>query len=383
MRRGQVTWFSYLMVGFFTYLLNIQGNILPFLQAELDLSYRAVSLHFSAIAIGMIAVGLFGHRIIRRLGRRRALWLAAGGISAGAVLLCLAPAPWASIGSCALIGAPGGLIPAMVFALLAEVQGEHRDEAFSECTAVSYIFAIMAPLAMSLCLSLSLGWRSAVLLGLVIGGAIVLPFRNVPIADPPDLPATERASLPAAYWAYWCMLGAVVALEFSVLFWAPAFLERVAGLSSAAAAASAAAFSVAMLTGRLAASALVRRVVAWQLFLAALLVTILGFLVYWGVGGPVVAVVGLFVLGLGIAPLYPLTIGFAIEAAGPQGAAASARFMLAVGLSILSVPALLGGLADEVGLGPAHLMVPGLVTVALVCLAIAKLLQRKSLVAVR
>jgi hypothetical protein len=66
MRRGRVTWFSYLILGFFTYLLNIQGNILPFLQAELDLSYRAVSLHFSAIAIGMIAVGLFGHRIIRR-----------------------------------------------------------------------------------------------------------------------------------------------------------------------------------------------------------------------------------------------------------------------------------------------------------------------------
>ena len=56
------------------------------------------------------------------------------------------------------------------------------------------------------------------------------------------------------------------------------------------------------LTGRLAASVLVRRFVALQLFLAALLVTILGFLVYWGVGWPVVAVVGLFVLGLGIAP---------------------------------------------------------------------------------
>jgi MFS family permease len=184
---------------------------------------RAVSLHFSAIAVGMIAVGLFGHRIIRRLGRRRALWFAAGGASAGAVLLCLAPAAWASIGSCALIGAPGGLIPATVFALLAEAQGEHRDEAFSEGTAVSYVFAILGPLAMSLCLSLSLGWRSAVLLGVVIGGAVVLLLRNVPIADPADLPATERASLPAAYWAYWCMLGAVVALEFSVLFWAPRF----------------------------------------------------------------------------------------------------------------------------------------------------------------
>jgi MFS family permease len=94
-------------------------------------------------------------------------------------------------------------------------------------------------------------------------------------------------------------------------------------------------------------------------------------------------VVGLFVLGLGIAPLYPLSIGFAIEAASPQAAAASARFMLAVGLSILSMPALLGGLADEVGLRPAHLMVPGLVTVALVCLGIAQLLQRRSLVTVR
>jgi hypothetical protein len=52
----------------------------------------------------------------------------------------------------------------------------------------------MAPLAMSLCLSLSLGWRSAVLLGAVIGGVIVLLFRHVPIADPADLPATERAT---------------------------------------------------------------------------------------------------------------------------------------------------------------------------------------------
>jgi MFS family permease len=103
-RRGCVTWYSYLTLGFFTYLLNIQGNILPFLKAELDLSYRAVSLHSSALAAGLIAVGLFGDRVIRRYGRRRALRLGAAGISAGAVLLCLAPVAWASIGSCALMG---------------------------------------------------------------------------------------------------------------------------------------------------------------------------------------------------------------------------------------------------------------------------------------
>ncbi len=136
------------MLGFFTYLLNIQGNILPFLKLELDLSFRAVSLHASAIAAGMIVVGLFGDRLVRRYGRRHVLWLGAAGASLGAILLCLAPAAWASIASCALIGCLGALIPAIVPALLADLHGPGRDVAITEASAVSYAFAIAAPLAM-------------------------------------------------------------------------------------------------------------------------------------------------------------------------------------------------------------------------------------------
>ena len=32
--RGAVIWLAYLIIGFFTYLSSIQGNILPFLRAE-------------------------------------------------------------------------------------------------------------------------------------------------------------------------------------------------------------------------------------------------------------------------------------------------------------------------------------------------------------
>ena len=32
MRRDPATWYGYLLLGFFTFLLNIQGNILPFLH---------------------------------------------------------------------------------------------------------------------------------------------------------------------------------------------------------------------------------------------------------------------------------------------------------------------------------------------------------------
>ena len=41
---------------------------MPFLQAEFALSYRAVSLHSSAIAVGIILVGLLGDRVRRGSG---------------------------------------------------------------------------------------------------------------------------------------------------------------------------------------------------------------------------------------------------------------------------------------------------------------------------
>jgi fucose permease len=81
--------------------------------------------------------------------------------------------------------------------------------------------------------------------------------------------------------------------------------------------------------------------------------------------------VGLFVLGLGVALLYPLTLGLAMGAAGTRADTASARAALAGALGILVTPALLGGVADKVGLRLAHLIVPGLVLVALFCFVIA------------
>jgi hypothetical protein len=44
---------------------------------------------------------------------------------------------------------------------------------------------------------------------------------------------------------------------------------------------------------------------------------------------------------------------------------------------------LLGALADEVGLHRAHLMVPGLVALALICFAVAQALERNAIAAAR
>ena len=157
-QRGDETWYSYLLFGLLNYLLAIQGNVIPFLQVELHLSYRIVSLHSSAIAIGMIVIGLFGERLSRMLGRQKTLWLGAGGMATGAGLLCLAPAAWASIASCGIMGLLSALVPSIVPAFLSDIHKGNRDTAFAEATAISYAFSILAPLATSLCIVLAIGW---------------------------------------------------------------------------------------------------------------------------------------------------------------------------------------------------------------------------------
>ena len=62
--RTRLTWYAYLLSGFFTFIISIQGNIIPFLRDELNLSYAAVSLHPSALAAGMMATGLFTQRVV-------------------------------------------------------------------------------------------------------------------------------------------------------------------------------------------------------------------------------------------------------------------------------------------------------------------------------
>ncbi len=413
------TWYAFLLTGFYIYAVNVQGNVVPFLQAEFALSYRAVSLHSSAIALGIILVGLVGDRVAAALGRRRTLWLGIAGLAGGSLLLCLAPAPpsgalpWASIGACFLIGALGALIPALLPALLADLHGERRAEAYAGQAITAYVFGLAAPLVSGFAIWAGLGWRAAVVFGAVVGIGIALWFRKLPIPEAPRADAAhahkhagKSGHLPAAFWAYWGLLFIGCGLEFCILFWAPAFLERVIGFAPALAATAAAGFPLGALAARIALRVMVRRVALAPLLVAALAAVFLGFLVYWGAGyvagyvaghdlggvAPDVApgrqaaaVLGVFVIGLGVGPLYPLSTNFAIGAApaGVPGARdrASMRMAVAFGLSLLLAPIALGALADEIGLGPAHLALPALILAGYGCFFAGRALEKRALIA--
>jgi mono/diheme cytochrome c family protein len=70
-------------MSFYLYSVNLRGNVVPFLKAEFALGDRAVSLHSSAIAVGIILVGLPRDRVEAGPWRRRTLWLGVGGLAGG------------------------------------------------------------------------------------------------------------------------------------------------------------------------------------------------------------------------------------------------------------------------------------------------------------
>lgn len=377
-QRDAASWYAYLLLAYFTYLVSIQGNIIPYLQADLGLSYGQVSLHTSAIASGTVIVGLFGDRLARRLGRKTTLVFSALGAALGALLLCLAPAVWASVAACLIIGLSGAFIPAMVPAILGDIHGEeYRETAYAESNALCYAFAIVAPLVVALAAAMNWNWRVGMILGAVTGVAITFAYRSTQFPKRGGAETGKGAPLPRAFWAYLTMLAFAVALEFAALLWAPVYFERVIGLSPSTAAAAAGVFFAAMLIGRTGGVPLFRLMSLRTLFFASMATVVVGAIAYWATAIAAVAIVGLAIIGLGISNLFALITSFAMESSGASNRA-STRMMAAPGLALLLSPPLLGVIADHAGLRTAQLMIPVFVACALAAYGAAKLLEKRT-----
>jgi fucose permease len=167
-----------------------------------------------------------------------------------------------------------------------------------------------------------------------------------------------------------------VAIEWSLVFWGADFLNSVVGLSRTNAVTLMSVFFLAMVSGRFAGSRLTRRMPAANLLLLALAVALLGFLLYWLAVIPAANVVGLFVAGLGVANLFPMTLSVATSVAAEQANRASARLSMGGGLAVLIVPLVLGWTADRIGLQDAFGIVVGLFTVAGVVAVMANFIAR-------
>jgi MFS family permease len=358
--RDDLTWLAFGMLGFYNYLLSGLGPLMPSLRKELGLSYTIASLHFSAFAVGMILAGLVGDRGVRRYGRRTVFWTGAAGLVAGAVALTIFHTPVLTVGSVLLMGGVGSLVLILIPAILADRHGENRAVAIVEANILSAATGAMAGLLIGLGEQTPAGWRGALLLSLAIPLFLVIRFGRVSLPEAHPSKARRDVAttgLPLGYWAFWFGVVLAVSIEFSLIFWGADFLVA-AGLSTSAAATTVSLFLWGMVAGRFAGRQAAQLMPTERLLLLALGVSATGFFVYWLVPIALVAVLGLFVAGIGVANLFPLTVALALGAAPGQSNEAGARLTFASGTAILAAPLLLGALADAAGIRLAYGVVP-------------------------
>lgn len=382
--RTRLTWQAYLMISFYSYLLNVLGPLTPFLRDELGLSYTLASLHFSAFAVGMIITGLMLRRVEDRFGMKRLVWGGGLGMGLGTLLLTLGRVPPLTIGGAFLMGLAGVYLVSLMNMVLAERHGEHSAVAFSESAMIASLFSALAPVAVGFFARTGLSWRAALWLVLLALPLLWAVFGRDPVekVDAPSGQAPTREAqaspaqrgdrqargflgLPFVYWLYLLAILLAVAIEFCIIFWAADYLETVSGLARPDAALAVSAFLGAMLVGRGIVSRLLFRMRPALLLLLSLLLTGAGFLLFWLSPGPLAAVLGLVAAGIGNAGVFPILNSLALAQAGGQMVAASGRISLAIGVAVLLLPLLLGRIADVAGIRAAYGLVAALIVLCI------------------
>ena len=232
----------------------------------------------------------------------------------------------------------------------------------------SVIGGVIGPIALSAA-ARTVGWSIGILgaVPLLLVLALVVPASPArDVARPAD---RRESSLGRGYWLAWVYLALCIAAEFSFVAWGAQVAVEQAGLDLADATALGSLFVVGEVLGRLALSTgagaagdVHTRLLGSTLLAAA------GGAILWLAGVPALAGVGMFLGGLGMAAVFPLSTGLAVALAPDAPVTASSRITAASGVAILSAPVLLGVVAGLAGVIAAWALVLGLLAAALVVL---------------
>ncbi|GCE30678.1 hypothetical protein KDA_61620 [Dictyobacter alpinus] len=356
--RNRFTWLAYIALAIFAFLQASPGPIVPFLHSEMHLNYTVDSLHMSGIALGMIIAGLTGDLIVRNWGRRIMFWGGAFGMLVGALLVLFSHHPIFSIAGMFIIGLLGTFLLVTIQATLSDIHGIHRATAITEANVAGSLGAGLAPLCLGGLVLVGAGWRSVLLIPVVVVLLLALCYWKVPVPEAQSYgqkrSVTGRVRLPASFWLYWLALVMGVAAEWGISFWGSGYLINGVGLERTNAAFLMSIFFLASVLGRIIGSRLTQRIAVEKLLLPVLLVALLGFLLFWL--GPTVPlhVVGLFIVGLGVCNLFPFTFASSANRIPQYADLASARAALGGGVAIFVSPLVLGQLADKLDLKRAY-----------------------------
>lgn len=362
-KRGMRVWLVYLMLSLFGYTLNVAGPAVAYLRDELNLNFTQSGMHTSALALGMILMGLVGSALLKRMSEWKALGLSGLGMGVGGLLLVIGKDPVLTLSGLFIMGAVGSLAISTNPAILADEMGEKSPLGVSEANTLSAIISTLAPIAVGYFGAQAISWRPAVYLPGILASLLGLIILISPKFSWKKKPETREQKanlthLPPKFWLVFTMLVFSVAVEFCTIYWASDYMQANLNMAKESATQGVSLFLVGMVIGRMVGSRLLHKIERNKVLLSSIALGFLGFVIFWLSRVESLSIIGLFIAGTGVANLYASMITLCFEAAGKERAAAGAATTLASGVAIFALPFALGSLADLISIRYAVLLIP-------------------------
>lgn len=343
------------------FLLAGLGACVAVLARDLELPTERLALLPSAFAVGLLVIAVIGPLILRSVAISVVLRIGSIICALGGVLIAIAPQYGVAIAGGLCVGLGGALLILIAPLLL---NGPTAAVRLTRVNAFASATGILAPLAIGAVDSLGTTGRLAMLAAVPLLLALAVFAHPTAAAQPEateglaEQEAQDRRQVAAQVARGWLRVVLAVAVEFCFVVWAVARLVA-AGLPMATAALLGSAFPIGMAVGRAIGPIHLR---GWSPMVPGGLLAIAGTLLVSLSDAPLPVTAGLVIAGVGVAPLYPVTIAALVATPGLSPARLAALGASASGVAILIAPAVLAALAGFVDLRTAFLITLPLLT---------------------
>lgn len=354
------TW-SWFVYGF--------GASLALLSDEQGAAAWLAGLHAPALALGGVVGALATPRLTHRFGRGRMMRVAGIGTALAIVWFLLPGLPvggtLAAIFTATLFG---NIVVVTVNSFISVHQGEASPAAYTQNLALAALMGLIAPLAVGAAAATVLGWRVGLLVAVVSFALLeVWRGRRLSVFGTAGEAATHHGGgrLPAV--TYWAVVAGMlyVGAEFCLSLWGVTFLREQTGLGAAAAAAGLGAYLGGLFVGRAFGSGLAARFSSETLMRLSIGSGIVAFMLAWMFTSPVAVLGLLFLTGLCLSLVWPLSLARIMRSAGGNVDRAAALTLAFTTAAIGLAPFALGAMVGSVSVRTAFLLVPLMLLVSL------------------
>jgi fucose permease len=347
----------------------VLGVAWPSMRRAFDLSIDRLGWLLAAAMAGYLVSSFTSGAVVQRLGIGRVL-LWSNVLTVGSALgFALAPAWTVVLGASVLTGLGAGGIDAAINGYAAV---RFSPRVVSWLHASWGVGAALGPIVMTAALTRGLGWRggygviAVILVAMTMGFALThrlwdasgsLDSRSAApaVVRAPDGPGPRSEILqtlvrPAVLMNV-ALFFVYTGLEATAGQWTYSLFTEARGMSPATAGTLASAFWASLMAGRVLGGALTTRLPAVTILKACLLMVPIGGTMLWASQGAIASLGSLVVLGVGLAPVYPLLMSETPRRVGTGPARHAVGFQVAAAyLGAAVLPGAAGALAQRFGL---------------------------------